>query len=75
VSLHIYFQRDAASPLNVYHPPDDFIYGFTNVRDQTAMRPPAGDPVAVLPPHAPAPIIDKDVHCLRGMDSPSVIFD
>ncbi|GHC06543.1 phytanoyl-CoA dioxygenase family protein [Thermomonas carbonis] len=61
VPLHIYFQRDAASPLTVYHPPDDFIYGFTNVRDQTAMRPPAGEPVAVLPPYEPGTLSPHDV--------------
>ena len=61
VPLHIYFQRDATSPLQVYHPSDDFIYGFSNVRDHTALRPPAGEAVAVLPPYQPANIVDQDV--------------
>ena len=67
VPLHIYFQRDATSPLQVYHPPDDFIYGFSNVRDHTALRPPAGEAVAVLPPYQPATIVEQDVVDCIGM--------
>lgn len=68
VPLHIYFQRDAESPLRVYHPPDDFIYGFENVRDQTALRPPEGEPVASLPPYVPRPIVAADVDLRIGND-------
>lgn len=50
VPLHIFFQRDAQSPLHVYHPHDEFIYEFENVRDQTALKPPSGEPVAIQPP-------------------------
>lgn len=49
VPLHIFFQQGAGSPLEVYHPHDEFIYEFDNVRDQTAFKPPSGEPVAVLP--------------------------
>ena len=31
-SIHIYFQSGVESPLQVFHPPDDFIYHFENVR-------------------------------------------
>lgn len=50
VPLHIFFQEDEKSPLRVYHPHDEFIYEFENVRDQTAFHPPSGDPIAILPP-------------------------
>jgi hypothetical protein len=50
VPLHIFFQKDATSALEVYHPHDEFIYEFENVRDQTAFHPPAGAPVAVEAP-------------------------
>lgn len=49
VPLHIFFQEDEASPLLVYHPHDEFIYEFENVRDQTAFHPPSGQPIAVKP--------------------------
>jgi hypothetical protein len=60
VPLHIFFQPGPAEPLRVYHPPDDFIYEFENVRDDTATVPPIGAPIAVLPPHVPAPIVAAD---------------
>jgi hypothetical protein len=60
VPLHIFFQTGAAEPLLVYHPPDDFIYEFENVRDDTATVPPLGEPIAVLPPHVPPPIVAAD---------------
>lgn len=50
VPLHIYFQKDEASQLECYHPHDEFIYEFDNVRDQTAFKPPSGEPVSVSPP-------------------------
>ncbi len=71
VPLHIFFQRDATSPLQVYHPPDDFIYGFSNVRDHTALRPPAGEAVAILPPHIPAVISPQDVADCMDQDAAS----
>ncbi|HHG86662.1 MAG TPA: hypothetical protein ENJ82_18075, partial [Bacteroidetes bacterium] len=53
VPLHIFFQKDAQSPLQVYHPNDLFIYQFDNVRDDTPFVPPEGELVAELPPHQP----------------------
>lgn len=50
VPLHIFFQKDADSRLEVYHPHDEFIYEFENVRDQTAFHPPSGAPVAIEAP-------------------------
>jgi hypothetical protein len=50
VPLHIFFQKDADSPLECYHPHDEFIYEFENVRDQTAFHPPSGAPVTVEAP-------------------------
>ncbi|MFN8396216.1 MAG: phytanoyl-CoA dioxygenase family protein [Bacteroidia bacterium] len=50
VPLHIFFQKDAESNLEVYHPHDEFIYEFENVRDQTAFHPPSGKPVAIQAP-------------------------
>ncbi len=50
VPLHIFFQKDVESPLEVYHPHDEFIYEFENVRDQTAFHPPSGAPFAVEAP-------------------------
>lgn len=61
VPLHIFFQRDAASPLQVYHPTDNFIYGFSNVRDETALIPPSGELVSVLPPYIPRALSSQDV--------------
>lgn len=60
VPLHIFFQPGPAEPLRVYQPPDDFIYEFDNVRDDTATVPPVGEPVAVLPPHLPPPIVAEE---------------
>lgn len=53
VPMHIYFQPDVKSPLQVFHPPDDFIYHFENVRDDTDKVPPVGQLVAERPPHTP----------------------
>jgi hypothetical protein len=50
VPLHIFFQQDEKSPLRIYHPHDEFIYEFENVRDQTAFHPPSGEPVEVQAP-------------------------
>ncbi len=50
VPLHIYFQKDAESQLECYHPHDEFIYEFENVRDQTAFHPPSGAPVSIGSP-------------------------
>jgi hypothetical protein len=50
VPLHIYFQKDAESQLEVYHPHDEFIYEFENVRDQTAFKPPSGAPLSIEKP-------------------------
>lgn len=61
VPLHIFFQRDAMSPLQVYHPSDNFIYGFSNVRDQTALIPPSGEMVSMLPSYVPAVFSAQDV--------------
>ena len=57
VPLQIFFQPGPSEPLSVYQPPDDFIYEFENVRDDTATVPPIGEPIAVLPPHVPPPIV------------------
>lgn len=53
VPLHIYFQKDEDSPLEVYHPDDLFIYDFDNVRDTTAFIPPDTAPIAQKPPYSP----------------------
>jgi hypothetical protein len=50
VPLHIFFQKDAQSQLECYHPHDEFIYEFENVRDQTAFHPPSGAPVSIEAP-------------------------
>lgn len=60
VPLHIYFQQDEKSPLEVYHPHDTFIYEFENVRDDTPKIPPKGQLVATLPPHR-HPVINPDM--------------
>lgn len=72
VPLHIYFQRDAGSPLQVYHPSDNFIYGFSNVRDQTALIPPSGEMVAVLPPYVPATFSAEEVDACIDASAASV---
>lgn len=53
VPLHIYFQKDEKSPLQVYHPDDQFIYRFDNVRDDTPFVPPGGQLVEERPPYVP----------------------
>ncbi len=53
IPLHIYFQKDASSALEVYHPDDDFIYQFENVRDETSFHPPQGKPAELKAPYQP----------------------
>lgn len=53
VPLHIYFQPELESPLQVYHPKDDFIYQFENVRDDTPKVPPRGEMVEERAPYTP----------------------
>jgi len=45
VPLQIFFQKDQASPLEVYRPHDEFIYDYDNVRDDTSKIPPGKQPV------------------------------
>lgn len=75
VPMHIYFQKDAESPLQIYHPPDDFIYQFENVRDHTDKLPPKGLLVAERPPHVPVRLTPEvfDAHFpgLVPAESPS----
>ena len=53
VPLHIYFQPELDSPLQVFHPADDFIYQFENVRDDTPKVPPVGEMVEERPSYDP----------------------
>lgn len=64
--LRIYFQPSADAPLQVYEPPDDFIYEFENVRDDTARVPPVGRPVEIRPPYAPPRVQAADLMGGRG---------
>ena len=38
--LHIYFQKNENSPLEVHHPDDDFMYRYDNLREETQFRGP-----------------------------------
>lgn len=56
VPFHIYFQQDLESPLQVFHPEDDFIYHFENVREDTGRLAPEGTLVEERPPYQPVAI-------------------
>lgn len=56
VPLHIYFQRGPGDPLQVYHPDDQFIYRFENVRDHTATTPPDMPPAEIRESYQPIEI-------------------
>ena len=66
VPLHIYFQPDAEHNLEVYHPSDDFIYEYENVRDDSPFVSPVGEPVAVLPPYSRVKLKPKDFARMSG---------
>lgn len=74
VPLHIYFQESPEANLKVFHPKDDFIYEFDNVRDDTANKPPKGEPVAVLPPYKQVILSTKDVHTAIGKPAKTESF-
>ena len=56
VPFHIYFQKTKESPLQVFHPEDDFIYKFENVRDDTGSLAPEGALVEERAPYHPVQI-------------------
>ena len=66
VPLHIYFQPDANHNLEVYHPPDDFIYAYENVRDDSPFMSPVGEPVEVLAPYPYVKLSPKDFERMSG---------
>ncbi len=66
VPLQICFQRGPEDPLLLFEPGDDFIYAYDNVRDDTPRVPPAGDPVAVLPPSPAVTLSADDVRRALG---------
>lgn len=66
VPLHIYFQPNKDHKLEVYHPPDDFIYEYENVRDDSPFDSPIGEPVEVLPSYPAVKLGPKDFERMAG---------
>lgn len=56
VPFHIYFQKENESPLQVYHPEDNFIYNFENVVEDTGKLAPEGALVEERAPYQPVAI-------------------
>ena len=46
--LNIYFQRQENTPLEIHSPKDDFLYHYTNLREESAERPPTMKPIKTL---------------------------
>lgn len=38
--LHIYFQKNAQSPLEIHHPDDNFTYRYQNIHEESSQKPP-----------------------------------
>ena len=59
--LHIYFQKQEGDPLQVHTPPDDFMYQYDNLRQETLVHPPTSTPEQVLPSFENKPVTLKEL--------------
>ncbi|MFN8287480.1 MAG: phytanoyl-CoA dioxygenase family protein [Chitinophagales bacterium] len=59
--LHIYFQKDELSGLEVHHPSDDFTYYYKNLREDSVMRPPTTTASEVFSPLVNTPVTLTEV--------------
>ncbi|MEZ4931483.1 MAG: phytanoyl-CoA dioxygenase family protein [Saprospiraceae bacterium] len=62
--LHIYFQKDEKSPLEVHQPDDDFMYRYDNLREETRFRGPTEKPVETRPSFRETPLKIEELEAL-----------
>lgn len=67
--LHIYFQKDELSGLEVHHPADDFTYYYKNLREDSVMRPPTTVATEVYSPLVNTPVTLNEV--MSAIEAPA----